>query len=253
MEGIAHNFSEYYRYLEDIRRRLYSLTISFIIFFFVGFFCSGQILKLIIGTFRLQSAEIVTTSPFQFLDLAMSVGMYTGLVIWLPLFVYHLYGFLRDGLNRGEKRFFFLLLPAAVGLFLVGFAYGFAILYFTLDSIAAYNASLGISNLWDISKFLMQLILTSALLGVIFEYPMVLLFLIKVGLITPTFLREKRRHAIAAMFIFTSLLPPTDGLSLIIMVLPLIVIYEITIIIGAGIVRNRRVGSKARTAEIINQ
>ncbi len=251
MERIAHNHSEYYRYLEDIRRRLYNLVIAFIIFFFVGFLCSGQILKLVIGAFHLQSAEIVTTSPFQSLDLAMSVGMYTGLVICLPLFVYHLYGFLRDGLNRGEKRFFFLLLPAAAGLFLVGFAYGFAILYFTLDTIAAYNASLGIRNLWDISKFLMQLILTSALLGVIFEYPMVLLFLVKVGLITPKFLREKRRHAVAAMFILTSLLPPTDGLSLVIMVLPLIVIYEITIIIGTRIARSRLAKRHVRIGEII--
>ena len=229
MEGITKNFADYYQYLEDIRRRLFSLVIVFSVFFFVGFFNSGELLKFIIHIFKVDNASIVTTSPFQFLDLAMSVGIYTGFLVCSPLFVYHIYAFLKDGLNKNEKKFFFVLLPVSLTLFFIGFMYSFAILYFTLNSIAAFNVSLGIQNLWDISKFLFQIISTSALLGLIFQFPIVLTFLVKIGVITSKFLREKRRHAIAAMFILTSLLPPTDGLSLIIMVLPLVVIYEVTI------------------------
>lgn len=229
MEGVMKNLPAYYQYLEDIRRRLYNLVIAFIIFFFVGFLNSGPILKFIVRIFKLENADIVTTSPFQFLDLAMSVGIYTGLILCTPLFIYHVYGFLKDGLNKNEKKFFFLLLPMSFGLFVTGFLYSFAILYFTLGSVAAFNVSLGIKNLWDISKFLLQIILTSALLGVIFQFPIILTFLAKLGVISATFLQEKRRHAVALMFILTSLLPPTDGLSLLIMVVPLIVIYEITI------------------------
>ncbi len=239
MEELKKKFSDYYQYFEDIRRRVYGLLVVFIIFFVVGFFSSGQILKLIVNFFKLENATIVTTSPFQFLDLAMSVGIYTGLVICLPLFIYHLYGFLKDGLNKKEKKLFFVLLPIGLTLFLTGFAYGFAVLYGTLNSIAAINLSLGIKNLWDINKFLLQIILTSALLGLIFQFPIVLTFLVKIGLIDPKFLRKKRRHAIVAMFMLTSLLPPTDGLSLIIMVLPLIVIYEATIWTNLIIGRHR--------------
>jgi sec-independent protein translocase protein TatC len=205
------------------------LVLVFIAFFFIGLIASGTILKFIIRVFTLRNADIVTTSPFQFFDLAMSVGLYTALIVCAPLFVYQFYRFLRDGLNDGEKRFFFVLLPVSVGLFLIGFTYSFAILYFTLDSIAAFNVGLGIKNLWDINRFLSQIILTSALLGLIFQYPIVLTFLVRVGMLSVRFLREKRRHAIAIMFILTSLLPPTDGLSLIVMVLPLMIIYEVTI------------------------
>ncbi len=169
----------------------------------------------------------------------MSVGIYTGLIICLPLFIYHLYGFLKDGLNNKEKKLFFILLPIGLTLFLAGFAYGFTVLYSTLNSIAAINLSLGVKNLWDINKFLSQIILTSALLGLIFQFPIVLTFLTKVGLLTPKFLKEKRRHAVVLMFVSTSLLPPTDGLSLMIMVLPLIVIYEATIWTNLIIGRNR--------------
>jgi sec-independent protein translocase protein TatC len=252
MEGFTKNFSDYYQYLDDIRRRLYSLVMVFIAFFFVGFFNSGQILKLIIRVFKLDNADIVMTSPFQFLDLAMSIGIYTALIICTPLFIYHVYGFLKDGLNEDEKKFFFILLPISLVLFLVGFVYSFAILYFTLDSIAAYSVSLGIKNLWDVSRFLLQIILTSALLGLIFQFPLVLTFLTKTGVITAQFLREKRRHAIVLMFVLTSLLPPTDGASLVIMVLPLIAIYEITIGVNSRVERRSRIQLPAVAEGVIS-
>lgn len=229
MEGLEQKIAVYYPFLEDIRRRLFNLVIFFIIFFVLGFCLSGQILRIIVGFFKLQDAAIVTSSPFQFFDLAMSVGIYTGLIICFPIFIYHLYNFLKDGLNANEKKVFFILLPVGLILFLAGFAYSFAILYFTLNSIATINVGLGMQNFWDINKFLLQIILTSVLLGVIFQFPIVLTFLIKVGVITSRFLKEKRRHAIVVIFICTSLLPPTDGLSLIIMTLPLMVLYEATI------------------------
>lgn len=248
---MMNNFPAYYHYLEDIRRRLNSLVKVFIVLFAVGFLNSGPILKFIVRIFRVENADIVTTSPFQFLDLAMSVGIYTGLILCTPLFIYHLYGFLKDGLNKSEKRFFFVLLPVSSILFCIGFLYSFTILYFTLNSVAAFNVGLGIKNLWDISRFLLQIILTSVFLGVIFQFPIILTFMVRVGLVGAAFLREKRRHAIALMFILTSLLPPTDGLSLLIMVVPLIVMYEVTIRVASLVERrsqtHRLVGSEKIT------
>lgn len=238
-EGIAKNLPDYYRYLEDIRQRVRALAFLFIFFFLSGLLFSGQILKYIIEAFSLSNAEIVTSSPFQLFDLAMSVGMYTALILCSPFLVYHFYSFLKDGLSGAEKKFFFVLLPVSLMLYLFGFLYGFGIFFMTLDSIAALNISLGIRNVWDINKFLLQIIWTASLLGVLFQYPIVLTFLAKVGLLTTKFLREKRRHAIAVMFVLTALLPPTDGLSLIIMVVPLIVIYEVTILISVRIDRRK--------------
>lgn len=239
MEELNKKFSDYYQYLDDLRKSIYHLVFVFIIFFVVGFFGSGQILKLIIKFFNVKNAVIVTTSPFQFLDLAMSIGVYVGLVVCFPLLVYYLYDFLKSGLNRNEKKFFFLILPICLFLFVVGFSYGFSVLYFTLGSIATLSLGLGMQNLWDINTFLSQIIMTSALLGLIFEFPIVLTFLVKIRIITPSFLKSKRRHAYFTMFVITSLLPPTDGLSLIIMVVPLIIIFEITVVINSIIYRNQ--------------
>lgn len=250
MEGLKQKFSEYFQYIDDIRRRAYALIILFLIFFTVGFFCASRILGLIIELIKVQNVTIVTTSPFQFINLSMSVGMFAALILCLPIAVFQLYGFLKDGLNKKEKRYFFILLPISLLLFLIGFGYGFAILYFCLDMIAKINVGLGVSNFWDINQFLSQIIFTAALLGLVFQFPIVLTALIKIRIIDPKFLKSKRRHAIALMFILVSLLPPTDGLSLIIMVLPLIAIYEITILVNSIFNRNVSINSFTKVEKI---
>ena len=220
---------EYYKYLDEIRQKLYELVIVFIACFLGGFFLTAPILKHVVSFFQIQGVTIVTNSPFQFLDLAMNTGLIIALIFCAPLFVFYVYNFLKDGFNKKEKKTFLILLPVALILFLMGFFYGFAILYFCLEAIAQVNINIGIQNLWDIDQYFSQIILTSVLLGFIFEYPIILTFLLKAKLIKVSFLKINRRYAIAAIFVFVSLLPPTDGLSLIVMSVPLILIYELTI------------------------
>lgn len=219
----------YLGYLEEIRKKLHRLVIFFVASFVVGFFLAGPILSFLIKIMKINNVTIVTTAPFQFIDLAMNVGLSLAVLACLPLIVYQFYDFLRDGLKPREKRLFFLLLPLGCLLFITGFVYGFVVLYYALDVIASLNSSLGIANLWDINRFLSQIIFTSALLGIIFEFPIVLSFLIRLGVFDQGFLKEKRRHAYVAIVILVSLLPPTDGLSLIVMSAPLILIYELTV------------------------
>jgi sec-independent protein translocase protein TatC len=229
METFQEKFSGYYEYFENLRKRVYSLAIVFAIFFVAGFFEAGNILRAIMNIFHLGNVAIVTTSPFQFLDLATKVGLYTGLIFCLPLLLYHTYDFLKDGLVKKEKKLFFVLLPISFGLFALGFAYSFIILYFYLNSVASINLAFGIQNVWDISSFMSQIILASTMLGLVFQFPIILTFLIRIGLLRVEALREKRLYAIAGIFVFVGFLPPPDIFSTIIQALPLVVIYQLTI------------------------
>jgi sec-independent protein translocase protein TatC len=233
MNDVKKYLAEYGDYLEEIRRRLYFLVIIFIIVFVIGFFLTTPFLKFFISILQIKDVLITTTSPFQIVDLAMSVGVFFAIIATLPIFVYNMYSFLRSGLLPFERKFFFLLIPVGLILFVVGFSYGFATLYYALRLIAEINVSLGVVNLWDISKFISQMMLTSALLGVIFQFPIIITFFIRMGFFEAELLKSKRRHAVVFIFVFVSLLPPTDGLSLVVMSLPLIVIYELTIKINS--------------------
>ncbi len=216
-------------YLDDIRSRLYKLSILFLLIFITGFFSTKTILKLILSLFNIENVTIATTSPFQFADLSINIGLFLAFVICCPLFIYNIYMFLRPALTGKERLIFISLIPLTILLFIAGFLYGFFIMYYALILLAQINSFIGIQNIWDIGMFLSQIVMTATMLGVLFQFPIIFTFIIRSGLISVEFLREKRRISVLVIFIFTSLLPPTDGLSLLAMALPLILLYEFTI------------------------
>lgn len=225
--------AEYGIYLEDLKSRVLFVIKSFIAVFIIGFLMTGFIVKTLIHFLDFENVSIVITSPFQMVDIAMSTGFFVASVLMAPIVVYQIYSFLSPGLLPRERRLFIFLIPVALLLFFVGFAYGFMTLYFGISLIAEVNVKLGVVNYWDIGKFISDIVLTSSLLGIIFQFPIVTTFLIRIGIIDSFFLRNRRRVAYFLIFIFVSLLPPTDGLSLILMASPMIIIYELTILVNS--------------------
>jgi sec-independent protein translocase protein TatC len=232
VEQLKSNIQKFLPYLEDLQRRLYFSTITIIVVFFVGFLSSGFILKKLIANFKIDAVVLATTSPFQFANIAIDIGIFCALIVALPLFMYHFFSFSYSALTKKELRKLLLSIPVSFILFLVGFLYGFFILFYSFSLLASVNQSIGIQNIWDISLFLSQMAITSALLGFVFQMPLVLTLLIKMGVISVSFLKSKRRLVVLLLCILVALLPPTDGLSLIAMALPLYFLYELTILIN---------------------
>lgn len=230
MDNFQQSISKYGVYFEELRKRLFTLTKIFVIIFAVGFFTTSPVIKYMIAHLDIEGVTIVTTSPFQLIELAMSIGFFFACIITIPIFIYHLYSFLKPGLLPSERKIFVLSLPFGLLLFLFGFFYGVGMLYYGIKLIAKLNVSLGVANYWDISTFISQIVLTSSLLGLLFIFPIVIRFLIRLGIMSVQFLKSKRKHAIVIIFILVSLLPPTDGLSLILMAVPLLLIFELTIL-----------------------
>jgi sec-independent protein translocase protein TatC len=227
-------------YVEDIRKRLYVIAITFAVFFVAGFFSTSVILRYILGIFKIQDVVIATTSPFQFADLSINIGLLCACVVVSPVALYNIFMFLRPALTKYEKKIFFLLMPLTLVLFFFGFAYGFSIMYYALIILAQINMQIGVQNIWDIGMFLSQIVLTSTLLGVLFQFPIVFTFILRSGLLDISYLKQKRRLAFVIIFVFTAFLPPTDGLSLIAMALPLVLMYEVTILVNSKIWRHKK-------------
>ncbi len=232
MKELSEKLAPYYPYLEEIRRRIFKVALTFAGLFLLGTLGTVPLLRAVGGTFTIDGVQVVATSPFQLIDLAVSVGMFAALVGTLPLLFYQVFAFLRAGLTRPERRVLLLHVPAALLLFVVGFAYGFAVMYFAMGAIADINVSLGVRNYWDIGQFVSQIVTTAALLGLVFELPLLLNVLIRMGLLDVGYLRAHRRHAAVLILVFVALLPPTDGVSLLVMSAPLVLMYELTILVS---------------------
>ena len=232
MEELNKNIEKYLPFLEDLRGLLFRGVILFAIFFVAGFFFAGTILKKILEFVHLDQVTIAASSPFQFIEIAMDFGFFLAIIVCIPYIIYSFYSFIVPALTKNEQIKLLKSVPLSVVLFIGGFSYGFFILNYALEALASINIGLGIANFWNVGQFLSQIFITSALLGFIFEFPLLLTLLIKLGIITPETLKSQRRVAYFLMFSLTALLPPTDVISLIAMALPLVLLYEVTILLN---------------------
>ncbi len=229
MKPRFNDLSDYTPYLGELRRRLLVVLLFFSIGFIAGFTFFRQIINHLVALFNFDAVDLMVTSPFQIFSLAVNIGLFLGLVASLPIIVYQLLAFIGPALKKEERKqiapFGFL----SLGLFGTGFVFGLFLMRWVIFGFSqTFNNSL-VNNYWDLGLFLSQIFLTAAFLGVVFQFPLVIKLLVVTGVTSVEELRTKRRWVIAGSFILVALLPPTDAFSLVIMVLPLIGLYELTL------------------------
>lgn len=231
--------AKYSPFLSEIRKRLLFTISVFLIAWVVGFIYYQPIASYIIGLYNFKGVNVTFTSPFQFISLALNLGMVAGLVVVSPLVIYQFLSFIKPALRPIEYRLVLKLLPVSLFLFIAGFLFGTWMMKFIISMYSQQSTGLNIGNLWDVNKFLSQFFLTSVLLGLLFQLPIVLTILLRLGVVKHSSVVKQRIPIYALLLILVILLPPTDLLSLVMMLLPLAIIFEITLLLNRNILIQR--------------
>lgn len=224
------NLDKYSSFLTEVRRRIFFTLSVFAIATIAGFVFYEKIIRFLVGALSLNGINIVFTSPFQFINLAISCGFATGLVLVFPLIIYQLMSFVRPALKQREYRMVVGFLPVSFILFLIGFSFGALIMKWQIQIFLTRSVSLGIGNILDISRLLTTVLLTSAFMGIGFQFPIILLLLMRIGIIKHDKLSKARRWIYLGSFIFAILLPPDSILADVVLSLPLIILFELTLL-----------------------
>jgi sec-independent protein translocase protein TatC len=240
-------------HLEDLRWRILKSLAAVVFAACAAFPLTGFILDLLtLPNDRLASpARLIFLKPAGMLMLRMEIAIAAGLTVALPIVLYQLWQFIAPGLLHRERRLFPPILFSTILCFAAGagFAYGVmipAILPFLYgmgtESIEA------VINVNEYASFLMRLIL---LTGLVFELPVVAFFLARIGLVTPALLRRIRKYSIVAIFVLSAVVTPTpDPVNQILLAIPLLILYEISILVAAVAYRRRLSGdSEASDAQ----
>lgn len=225
------SINRYYPFLMEIRKRILFIAVVYIVSGAIGFLYYERIIASILGFFNLEGVNIVFTSPFQFINLAITSALTIGTVVAFPLIVAQILSFLRPALSKKEFRIVLYLIPFSIVLFIVGFLFGFTMMRYIVSIFYEKSQQLNIGNILDVSNFLSKALLTSTLMGVAFQYPIVLILLTKFNVISIKFLQKQRIYAYSLSLVFAAFLPPTDLLSLLILTIPLVFLYEFTLIL----------------------
>jgi sec-independent protein translocase protein TatC len=185
--------------------------------------------------------HLIYLSPADPFFVLLKLGIFSGIILAFPIVVYQIWAFLSPALEKREKRAVVPALYLGLVLFMAGVALAYFVAlpvtlqffqrFFTesLQGQLEINATIG---------FIVKLLLA---FGAVFELPVVILALSVMGLVTPAFLRSKRRHAIVLITVLASFLTPGDVITLtIMMMVPLVLLYELGILLSVGVYRGKK-------------
>ena len=224
--------NKYLPYLQEIQKKLFTLLIVIVVSALSGFFYYQRILVFFLQLFNLKGITIVMSSPYQFIDLSINTGIATGVVIAFPLMLYYLAGFLKPALAPKEYQTFKRVIPLAIILFLIGFAFGAWIMQVVISMYSQTALDFNVTNIWDISHFFAQTIIMGVCLGLMFELPIVLTLLMKFKIVSKATIASHRRYFYVAITILAALLPPADVISLSILTLVPVFLFEIALLLN---------------------
>jgi sec-independent protein translocase protein TatC len=183
-----------------------------------------------------QLIAIDVASPF---FAPVKLAFFVALLVAVPFILYQAWAFVAPGLYRHEKRMALPLLLAAVLLFYAGLAFAYFVLLPTMFAFLAATVPEGVAMMTDINAYLSFVLVMGLAAGLAFEVPIAVLVAMLLRWVTPAQLSEWRGYVIVAIAIIAALLTPPDGLSMLMLMLPMWLLYEAGLLVGRVLVRPR--------------
>ena len=238
-------------HLVELRKRLTWSILAIVGCTGVAFVFHAQILSLLMGPAQgfasIPNHKPVFTELTEFIGAVMKTSLVVGLFGALPFVLYQFVMFVAPGLKPTEKRYLYALLPVSLLVFLLGAFFGYRILFPpAVDFLLNFGSDVA-TPMIRIGNYVNLMLSLLFWMGVVFETPVVLFFLSKIGVVTPAFLARQRRYAIVVAFILGAIITPTfDPINQSLVALPIIVLYEV----GIWLAKLARRGKKRSSPEL---
>jgi sec-independent protein translocase protein TatC len=190
----------------------------------------GRIIPAFAGDFRVELISTTLTSQFM---THVSVSLYAALLLASPYVIYQLFRFIAPALHDNERRYSTRVILSSFLLFFAGILLCYFIIFpLSLRFLATYRVAEDIQLLFTLSSYLSTLVTLSLMMGLLFEIPVVAWLLARLGLLTADGMKRYRRHAVVLVLVVAAVITPTtDILSLALVSLPVLALYEASIAI----------------------
>lgn len=221
-------------HLEELRWRLIYSIIgvivgSIIAWIFIDFLVDVVLLK----PAKDSGALLQNLKPFGQLFLYMQIAIMVGIIISIPNIFFQLWQFISPALRKHERRYIFWIVIFSSISFLLGIAFAYFVMLPLTLKFAAQFGSASIKNEFAIDEYMSIIISVMLAAGLIFELPMLSFFLSKLGILKPSFMKKYRKHSFVAIMIAAAFLTPgTDPVSQIVLAVPLVILYEVSILVS---------------------
>ncbi len=216
-------------HLEELRKRILISILLVLVFSVVGFIFARRIIDVIISIGRLDTAYFF--APIEAFTAQFKIALFIGVIIAFPFILYQIWAFIGPGLTGSEKKISLTFILSGVLLFAIGIAFGyFIIIPYGLMFLFSF-ATANVQPLMNISKYLNFFIWCMLGSGILFQLPLIVFTLIKLGIVDAKTITRHRAEAIVGILIVCAVITPTgDFFTLLLISIPLILLFEISIL-----------------------
>ncbi|MBZ4688205.1 MAG: Sec-independent protein translocase TatC [Clostridiales bacterium] len=162
----------------------------------------------------------------------IKLSVLAGFIIALPVVSWQVWSFIVPALRPNEKKFVYILVPISLVLFVCGIVFAYTTVFHLAARFLLVEAGEGLQPMIAISKYISFIIYFLLPFGIVFQLPLVVAFLSRTGIVTAKALSEKRKHAILVIFTVAAILTPPDIISQILLAGPVLVLYEVSILVA---------------------
>lgn len=237
-ELLGEDFEEkemtFLEHLEELRWRIIYSLIGIVVgaviaWIFIDFLVENVLLK----PAKDSGVSLQNLRPFGQIFLFVQIALIAGFILSIPNIFYQFWKFISPALRKNERRYILAIVFFSTFCFLAGIAFAYYVMLPLALSFAVQFGTPTIKNEFAIDEYMSIIISVMLAAGLVFELPMLSFFLSKLGILKPSFMRKYRKHAIVLIMIAAAFLTPgTDPVSQIILAVPLVLLYEISILVS---------------------
>ena len=223
---MADNKLNFIEHLSELRNRI----IKSIIFIFICSVFIYNYIDILLAILVKPVGKLVFIAPREAFIANIKIAFFAGLFLSSPFVLYQVWRFISVALKRNEKKYALIFGLLSFVLFILGCIFGyFIIVPIGINFLLGFSSDF-VSPMITISRYVSFVGTLTFAFSLVFQLPLIILFLTKIGIVTPKFLSSRRREMLVFIFILAAVLTPPDVITQALMALPLIVLYELGII-----------------------
>lgn len=217
-------------HLEELRKRLFKIIGTVVVLGFVSYFFAENILAVLTRPLP-EGAVLQYLRPTGGFLIYIKVSFFSSLLLSMPVIIYQFWQFVAPGLFPKEKKYVLPVIFFTVFCFAIGATFSYLVVIpLGLQFLQAFQTEFMVPN-WTIDEFISFVTMLMLVFGLVFELPLVALFLGRIGIINSKMMSKYRRHALFGAIVFGAILTPPDFITQLALAIPLWILYEISIII----------------------
>ncbi|MFA1820767.1 twin-arginine translocase subunit TatC [Virgibacillus oceani] len=223
-------------HLSELRNRLIVTAVFFVAFFITGFIFVEDIYNFFIKDLDFQ---LTILSPGEAVWLYFMMAGLVAITATLPLLSYQIWAFIKPGLTPKERKASIPYIPAIFLLFVSGFVFGY---FMFVELILPFLLSISegmFNEMFTTEKYFKFVLRVTLPFAILFEIPVISMFLTSLGLLSPEFMRRKRKYAYFILIVISTMVTPPDLILPLIIAVPLLVLYEASIYLSKLVARKK--------------